>query len=103
MDKQDFYRTLKNVQKTIFWNGILDKKDRKYLERRDGFKFLSQSEFEDHITKLKNFNCNLLWDKSWLGLSISDSICAVSSEPSAFLDRIRNGKYDGFKVETPAS
>jgi hypothetical protein len=42
------------------------------------------------INKLNNFDINKLWDKKFWGLGISESICAVASEPYSFLNKLRN-------------
>lgn len=49
-------------------------------------KFLTNKTYskEDYLKDLKtlrNFDINLLWDKSFWGLSYGESVCAIATEP----------------------
>ena len=47
------------------------------------------AEYESDLKKLLAFDINNLWDKKFWGLKVSDSICAVATEPAELLSTIK--------------
>ena len=94
MNKKDFFETYNLVKKNIYWfNPDLDIQTKKYIEKTENFKFIDKNELLNKIELLKNFDINLLYNKQFMGLKVSDSICAVASEPYNFLKRLNNDYY----------
>ena len=94
MNKIQFFETYKLVKNNIRWfNPNLDMETKKYIEKTEKFKFIDKKELLDKIEQLKNFDINLLYNKEFMKLKVSDSICAVASDPYYFLSRLKNDFY----------
>ena len=89
MKKNEITNLCRNVQKTLFWTDATPKVQ-KLAAKKDNFKFLDNTELNDAISKIKKFDSDLLWDRSYVGIARHESICAVSSELYGFICKIKN-------------
>lgn len=95
IEKVKFLSTVRNVQKTLFWfNPSMDSELKKFIEKRNGFRFLEKDSLNQAIEFLYKFDINLLWSKAFWGLNQNESICILASEPYSFLKRLRDGKIE---------
>jgi hypothetical protein len=95
MNSTEFRSICHQVKENIRWVDAKGRKDiAKHLERKYGFKFVDSETLSKQIDKLKAFDINLLWDKSFWGLSQSDSISAVASEPYGFIKRLQSNELN---------
>ena len=92
MNSSNLTTVVRNINKTFFWEDYIKRnpKDKKLIERGEKFTFLEGEELIQNIEKIKKFDINKVWDKSYMGLKQHDSICAVSSELSNNIKRIKN-------------
>ena len=90
LSKVEFSNLYNEVQNNIRWQDAKGRKDiAKHLEKKYKFKFIDSETLSKKIEILKKFDINKVWDKSFWGLSQSDSISAVASEPYAFLKKLK--------------
>jgi hypothetical protein len=95
MNSTEFNNVYHQVKQNIFWGDAKGRKDiAKHLEKKYQFKFVDSETLSKQIDKLKSFDINLLWDKSFWGLSQSDSISAVAAEPHGFIKRLQNNELN---------
>ena len=59
------------------------------LERKYKLYFIENELLIKTIDELKNFEGNL-WDRSFWGLQVYESVSAYAAEPSSFIERLRN-------------
>lgn len=78
-----------NVQKTLFWADA-EPAVQKLAASQYRFKLLDANELKSSIEKIKRFDTNKLWDKSFMGIAKHESICAASSELYGFIIKIKN-------------
>ena len=62
----------------------------KYIVKKEKIKILTDIELNDLINELKNFDINLVWERTFWKLKPMDSICAVATEVYQSLKKIRN-------------
>ncbi len=88
MNKKDFIKLYNSVKFTLFYKDSIYSDDViKLIAKNDGHTYLSNDDLSDSITKLNEFDINLLWDKKFWGLKPHESISAVASEKYTFLKR----------------
>jgi hypothetical protein len=91
MNKKELMATIHTIQKNHFYADLIKGTPelKTVCEKRNKFKFLSESELNVLIQNLINFDPNNLWDKKFWGLKVSESICAVATEPANYLSNLR--------------
>jgi len=95
MNSTEFNNICHQVKENIRWVDAKGRKDiAKHLEKKYRFKFVDSETLSKQIDKLKSFDINLLFDKSFWGLSQSESISAVAAEPYGFIRRLQNNELN---------
>ena len=95
MNKKEFIEVYNQVLFTSKWHFMNGKSDSiKSLEKKYKTRFLSRDELIHAINKLKEFDINLLWDESFWGLKVHESISAIAVEPYTFVKKIKEDKFE---------
>ena len=90
LSSTQFNNLCHEVKNNLYWQDAKGRKDiAKHLEKKYKFKFIDSETLSKKIEILKKFDINKVWDKSFWGLSQSDSISAVASEPYNFLKKLK--------------
>lgn len=91
MTRYEFFEAYNTVRQNLLWADAKHRADlAKQLQKEYKFAFLTENELKEKIQILKNFDINLLWDKTFMGVNPSCSICAVASEPYYFLRKLKD-------------
>ena len=97
MNKHQFNSLFHSVFNNILWSEAHNHWDsknlKKHLEKKHKFKFIPREQLLKEVEQLKGFDINKLWDKSFWGLTESESISAVASEPYHFVKALQENRY----------
>lgn len=80
MNKREFENTLEKVYqyRKHLLNTNLNKEVEKYIRKKYKLINYSVQNYEKDLNTLRSFDVNLIYDKSFWKLKVSDSICAVA-------------------------
>lgn len=91
MKPYELTKTIHNINKTLFWQDFTNREpeEKRAIEKYHMFKYLEGDELTNAIERIKKFDINKVWDKSFWQIGVNDSICAVASELSQNIERIK--------------
>jgi hypothetical protein len=95
MNRNEIFDICYSIRQNLNWYSLKnDEKIAKSLEKTYGFKFVDKKTLLNNIKIIENFDINLLWNKEFMQVKKSDSICAVSSEIYNYIKRIKSGFFN---------
>lgn len=79
MNSTEFCSTLRNAYR--YFSNVIYFRISTEAEHEKMYHY-TKAEYESDLKKLLDFDINNLWDKKFWGLKVSESICAIATQPA---------------------